>query len=233
MGTDNIGKGFLKFNRTPDSEKLLMDFNSDKQEADLFESLADEQIQHNGIPVVYLPRTFVNVDEIMGEDRYSLFEGRKSFKLRAYMTTVEGYEGQGEIFMETGISIDDETQLKVAKARFKHEAFLQSGEEDLEPKEGDLVYIKELNNDIFEIFAVEREKANFYERGRAVLYEFKCMKYSPAGEDFDTDDEYLDQIPELDTTNEHADHKVIKEKHTENPDNPILDDEEDSFFGEY
>jgi hypothetical protein len=47
----------------------------------------------HGDDFLYIPRTFVGKDEILGEDRLSEF--KNSYPIVMYLETIDGYEGQG------------------------------------------------------------------------------------------------------------------------------------------
>jgi hypothetical protein len=223
----------MKFNRGcgRSEEKQLFKLNQETVETDLWESIYDESAQHFGVECIYLPRTFVNIDEIIGEDLYSVFEEHKIFKLRLYLTTSDMYSGSNEIIDVVGIMNLDETSFQCAKQRIAYEAERQAGLLNFVPKEGDLIYCKDLNNDLFEVHAVEAEYSQFYDRGRAYAYEFKCLKYAHGGDQFKTGNRELDNIPNMEATNEYGDNKVI-DRHVKDVNLPVIDPSEIDFFGD-
>ena len=105
-------------------------------EQDLIDDLSIEVIKINGFDMVYLPRTLVREDELFGEDRSpSRFSTGREIEM--LVESVDGFEGDGEVFSRFGLEIKDNVSLLVARKRFEKE-FADLG--FLSPREGDLLY---------------------------------------------------------------------------------------------
>ena len=81
--------------------------NSDEQR--LIEDLVAEMIKYGGVDCFYMPRTLVNVDNIFGEDLISSFND--AFPLELYISSVDGFEGEGDIISKFGLEIRDRIEL--------------------------------------------------------------------------------------------------------------------------
>jgi len=70
-------------------------------EQNLIENLIIESIKIYGIDVYYLPRTFVNKDNLFGEDVLSKFD--VAFPIEMYIKNVTGFEGEGDFLSKFGL----------------------------------------------------------------------------------------------------------------------------------
>ena len=117
-----------------------------RSEQDLIDDLAVEVIKINGFDMVYLPRTLVREDELFGEDRSpSRFSTGREIEM--LVESVDGFEGDGEVFGRFGLEIKDNVSLLVARRRFEKE-FADLGY--TAPREGDLLYFP-ISGGLFEI----------------------------------------------------------------------------------
>ena len=149
-------------------------------EQDLIDDLSIEVIKINGFDMVYLPRTLVREDELFGEDRSpSRFSTGREIEM--LVESVDGFEGDGEVFSRFGLEIKDNVSLLVARKRFEKE-FADLG--FLSPREGDLLYFP-ISGGIFEIDYVERENP-FYQLNKISTYKITCSLFRFTGEDFQT-----------------------------------------------
>ncbi len=149
-------------------------------EQDLIDDLSVEVIKINGFDMVYLPRTLVREDELFGEDRSpSRFSTGREIEM--LVESVDGFEGDGEVFSRFGLEIKDNVSLLVARKRFEKE-FADLG--FLSPREGDLLYFP-ISGGIFEIDYVERENP-FYQLNKISTYKITCSLFRFSGEDFQT-----------------------------------------------
>ena len=72
----------------------------------------------NGFDMVYLPRTLVREDELFGEDRsHSRFSTGREIEM--LVESVDGFEGDGEVFTRFGLEVKDNVSLLVARKRFE------------------------------------------------------------------------------------------------------------------
>jgi hypothetical protein len=161
--------------------------NSNEQ--DLVEDLTIETIKSMGQDMIFIPRSLVNLDEILGEDTVSTFSN--SFPLEMYIQSVTGFEGPGDIISQIGLDIKDRITLVVARKRFEQEitTIISSIKR---PREGDLIYFP-LSRTMFEINFVEHENP-FYQVGKLYSYELQCEVFTYSNEDFNTGDTLIDKL---------------------------------------
>jgi len=151
-----------------------------RSEQDLIDDLSVEVIKIHGFDMVYLPRTLVRKDELFGEDRSpSRFSTGREIEM--LVESVDGFEGDGEIFSRVGLEIRDNITLLVSRRRFLEE-FADLGYDT--PREGDLLYFP-ISGAIFEIDYVERENP-FYQLNKITTYKLTCSLFKYTGEDFQT-----------------------------------------------
>jgi hypothetical protein len=163
----------------------------------LVQDLINEHLKIYGVEVTYIPRKFVNIDNIFNEVQSSAFND--TFLLEAYVNTYDGYSGAGDVLTKFGMSLRDELSLVISKERFEDfiTPFLNSFDDQeillsSRPKEGDLVYFP-LGNRLFEVKFVEHEQP-FYQLGKNYVYEIKCELFEYEDEVIDTS---IDEIDEL------------------------------------
>lgn len=157
----------------------------------LHEDLIIESIQIYGIDVEYLPRSYVNLDELFGEDQSSKFED--AYTVEMYVKSVDGFGGDGNFLSRFGLEIRDEVQLTVSKRRF--EETVDSGDFD-RPYEGDIIQLPttvDQKGRLYEITFVNYEEI-FYQLGTLHTYEITAKVFELGGETFDTGDESIDDI---------------------------------------
>ena len=161
--------------------------NSNEQ--DLVEDLTIETIKSMGQDMIFIPRSLVNLDEILGEDTVSTFSN--SFSLEMYIQSVTGFEGPGDVISQIGLDIKDRITLVVARKRFEQEitTIISSIKR---PREGDLIYFP-LSRTMFEINFGEHENP-FYQVGKLYSYELQCEVFTYSNEDFNTGDTLIDKL---------------------------------------
>lgn len=154
------------------------------------EDLIVESIQQFGADVFYCPRASLSEqDLIYGEDPGSLFDN--AHPIEVYLSSVMGFEGQSEFFSKFGLEIRDPMKIIMARRSFnRHVPGLSR------PREGDLIWIPQLDN-MFEIKFVESEK-DFYQMGRRppnfFFYEINIELYKFSNERFATGIEAIDAL---------------------------------------
>ena len=156
--------------------------NTDEQR--LIEDIVAEMIKYGGVDCFYMPRTFVDIDTIFGEDLISQFND--AFPLELYVSSVDGFEGDGDFISKFGLEVRDTVKLILSKHRFNQE----TGKD--KPQEGDLIFFP-FNDGIFEIKFVEDE-IPFYQFGQNYVFEISCELFTPSQEDFDTGLDEIDDI---------------------------------------
>ena len=147
------------------TNNYFKNFNSFPQQ-ELINDLTREVIQMSGTDILYLPRTVVNRDEILGEDASSKF--MMAYEVEMYINSNEGFGGAGDI--------QDEISFVVNKERFKKEVQMAF------PREGDLIYLP-LSKGLFDVKFVEHEKP-FYSMGKNQVFEITCEKFQYSNEKF-------------------------------------------------
>lgn len=151
----------------------------------LLEDLIIESIKIYGHDVYYLPRTSVDRDEILGEDVLSQFDN--AYPLEMFLTNIQGWEGDGELFTKFGISVTDQATFVVSKRRWE-DVVGAFGTPALQiasrPAEGDLIYFPKTNS-MFEIKFVQHLDP-FYQLGKFHIYSMQCELYQYSSEIMDT-----------------------------------------------
>jgi len=151
-----------------------------KSEQNLVEDITIEAIRMYGHDVIYIPRTLVNKDFLFGEDTISKFE--QGINIEVYISSVDGFEGEGDFASKFGIQIKDTVEFIVSKKIFEKNL---SHENDINrPREGDLIYLP-LSKGLFEIKFVEHENP-FYQLGKLYTYKLSCELFEYSQEDFET-----------------------------------------------
>jgi len=160
-------------------------------EQDLVEDLVIEQIKMFGKDVYYMPRTLVNEDTVFTEDNLSSFES--AYPIEAYIETVNGFGGDGDLFTKFGVRISDQVTFIVSRRRFT-EAVDDNAQLIVEgrPNEGDLIYFP-LANKLFQIQFVEHETP-FYQLGKIHVWGLKCELFEFSDETIDTGVADIDAI---------------------------------------
>tara|TARA_E500000318_G_scaffold65368_1_gene60360 strand:- start:1277 stop:2212 length:936 start_codon:yes stop_codon:yes gene_type:complete len=159
-----------------------------KSEQNLAEDLTIEAIRMYGHDVIYIPRTLVNKDFLFGEDTISKFE--QGLNIEMYISSIDGFEGEGDFASKFGIQIKDTIEFIVSKKVFEknlsHETNINR------PNEGDLIYLP-LSNSLFEIKFVEHENP-FYQMGKLYTFKLSCELFEYSQEDFDTGFSDIDKV---------------------------------------
>jgi len=137
---------------------------TETQEQNLVESVTIEIIQAMGQDCIYVPRKYLNIDRIFGEDPGSSFE--KTYTLEMYIQSFKGFEGT-DIINQFGLEIKDKISLVFSRKRFKQEVTFYDPT-IIRPREGDLIYFP-LSKSLFEINFVEHENP-FYPLGKLYSY---------------------------------------------------------------
>ena len=169
-----------------------------KSEQNLYEDLIIESMKFYGQDIYYLPREVVHRDFIFDDAVLSQFH--YAFKIEMYIESVEGFDGDGDMFSKFGVEIRDAVTLVMARRRWNTEIRkFNEGPEDINdreanvyyrPREGDLIHIP-MADATFEIQKVEDENP-FYQLGNLATFKMRCEKFEYSDERFDTG------VPEID-----------------------------------
>ena len=154
-------------------------FNSSGEQS-LFEDLIIESIKIYGQDMLYLPRTIVNYDKLLGADDQS--EYNKAILVELYIKSVDGFTGDGNFMSKFGIEIRDQVTFSIAKRTFEQEVGVYT--QETRPNEGDLIYFP-LNKKCFQIKFVNKFEM-FYQFGALQTYELTCELFEYSSEKFNT-----------------------------------------------
>lgn len=160
----------------------------------LIEDLIIESLRMYGNEVFYIPRTLVSKDEILGEDRLSIF--KTSFPIEAYFENVDSYGGQGAFIQKFGLMIEQSATLVIARRRW--DQFVgRYGVTTVpnRPNEGDLIYFP-LTNALFEIKFVQHQDP-FYQLGKLYVYKLQIELFQYSSERIDTGISQVDAFESL------------------------------------
>lgn len=160
----------------------------------MIEDLIVESIQVYGQDFVYIPRTLVAKDEILGEDRLSEF--KNAFNIEMYLESVDGFEGQGAFIQKFGLFMEQSATLTVARRRWEQlVGRFGKGILSNRPSEGDLLYFP-LTNGLFEIKFVQHQDP-FYQIGRLNVYKLQVELFQYASEHIDTGEAAIDVFEQV------------------------------------
>lgn len=154
----------------------------------LVQDLINEQLSIYGQDVLYMPRKIINEKRIIKEIIVSKFDD--SFRLEAYISTFNGFGGNGDILSKFGVRSTDEITFIISKERYedfitpKLNLFSNDVKVPKRPQEGDLIYLP-LDNALFEIKFVEL-KTPFYQLNNLYTYELRCELFEYEDEIIDT-----------------------------------------------
>lgn len=165
-----------------------------RNEQYLIEDLIIESLKIYGQEMVYIPRTLVSKDEILGEDRLSKFTS--SFPIEMYFENVDSLDGQGAFIQKFGMMMEQSATLVVARRRWEQLV----GRYDVttlpqRPCEGDLIYFP-LTKGLFEIKFVKHQDP-FYQLGKLYVYKLQVELFQYASERIDTGIKEIDAFESL------------------------------------
>jgi hypothetical protein len=154
-----------------------------KNEQYLIEDLIIESLKIYGNEFMYIPRTLVSKDEILGEDRLSKFTS--SFPIEMYFENVDSLDGQGAFIQKFGLMMEQSATLVVARRRWD-QLVGRYGQTIIptRPCEGDLIYFP-LTKGLFEIKFVKHQDP-FYQLGKLYVFKLQVELFQYASEKIDT-----------------------------------------------
>ena len=169
-----------------------------KNEQYLIEDLIIESLKIYGNEFMYIPRTLVSKDEILGEDRLSKFTS--SFPIEMYFENVDSLDGQGAFIQKFGLMMEQSATLVVARRRWE-QLVGRYGQTIIptRPCEGDLIYFP-LTKGLFEIKFVKHQDP-FYQLGKLYVYKLQVELFQYASEQIDTGIAAVDAFETLKTYN--------------------------------
>jgi hypothetical protein len=162
----------------------------------LVQDIINEQLAMYGQDVLYMPRKIINEKKIIKEVIVSKFDD--SFRMEAYISTFDGFGGNGDILSKFGVRSTDEITFIVSKERYEDFITPKLGlfrdpnvKLKNRPEEGDLIYLP-LDNALFEIKYVEA-KTPFYQLNNLYVYELRCELFEYEDEIIDTGIDDVDE----------------------------------------
>lgn len=164
-------------------------FRNSKKEQNLVNDLTIETIKAMGRDVIYIPRDYLIIDNLFGEDPESKFS--QGYPLEMYLVDVEKFQGNRDVIAKFGIQITDRTTFVLSKTRFEQEVYTHRNEIK-KPREGDLIFLP-LSGSLFEINYVEDENP-FYQHGALTTYVLSCELFTYSGEEINTGISTIDII---------------------------------------
>jgi hypothetical protein len=167
-----------------------------RNEQFLIEDLIIESLKIYGQELVYIPRTLVSKDNVLGEDRLSEFKA--AFPIEMYFENVDSLGGQGAFIQKFGLMMEQSATLVVAKRRWDQ----LIGRYDIgplpnRPSEGDLIYFP-LTKGLFEIKFVQHQDP-FYQLGKLYVYKLQVELFQYSSERIDTGNKVVDEFETLKT----------------------------------
>lgn len=163
-------------------------FSNHQGEQDLVEGITIEIIQATGVDCYYIPRDYLSIDRIFGEDPGSYFDN--AYSLEMYLQSYKGFEGN-DVITQFGLEIKDKVNLVFARKRFQQEV-TQKNQTITRPREGDLIYFPP-SKSLFEINFVEHENP-FYPLGRLYSYFITAELFTYSYENMSTDIPAVDNL---------------------------------------
>lgn len=152
----------------------------------LIESMIIESIKIYGFNLLYLPRTSIKQDDILGEDILSQFT--QLYPIEGYLQNATGWDGSSEMMSKFGIQVHDEATFMISQRRWMEAVGNQTNDLQLptRPAEGDLIYFEKTRS-FFEIMFVEHLNP-FFQAGKLYVYQLQCRLYQYSSEPIQTYD---------------------------------------------
>ena len=152
-----------------------------RNEQNLIDDLVIEAISIYGVDTYYVTRNIQNVDRMFNEDRVSIFNA--AYNLEMYISSVDGFGGEGDFLSRFGLQIRDQVTFVVAIRTFERNV-IRNQPSIIRPNEGDLVWFPPAQ-EFFKIMHVEHESV-FYQMGALQVYELQCEFFEYSSERFMT-----------------------------------------------
>lgn len=189
-----------------------------KAEHALYNNATNEICEMFGRNFVYIPKTLVSPDWILGEDTNIEFSTFKT--LTFFIRNVTGFGGIGDLYAKMGIVIDDRLDLVIQQNNFDNEI-------GSAPKIDDLIFCP-VSKQLFNVNHVTYDDTFFQFLGESMTYRLSCTFYRYSHEKINTGISNLD-ILTVDT-DEYNDINTSNEREQfTNKSNEILDFNADFF----
>ena len=175
----------------------FFNFYNSSNDQNLAESLIQEAIFIYGVECYYLPRNLNNFDQLYLTDDQSSYT--TAIPVDVYLQSIDGFDGQQNIFSKFGLEIKDSITVSMASRTFKQDVAPTTGK--VRPQEGDIIYFK-LNKKAFQI-KFTNNKEIFYQLGELPTFQLTCNLFEYSGETFNTG------IPEIDSIQDDLSYNVL------------------------
>jgi len=163
-------------------------FYNNTNEQNLVEDITVEIIKATGQDCLYVPREYLSIDKVFGEDPGSSFT--TTYTIEMYLQSFKGFDGT-DIITQFGIEIKDKVSLVFARRRFKEEV-TNKNITITRPREGDLIYFP-TSKSLFEINFVEHENP-FYPLGKLYSYLITAELFTYSYEKINTKVKAIDDV---------------------------------------
>lgn len=188
---------------------------SANNEQNLLEDLVVESIKFYGHDLHYLPRTNINVDDILNEPQTYKFGS--VYDVEMYLKSTESFEGDGTFLSNFGVEIRDQIILTVSNRSF--DEFVGTPASLSVPREGDIIYVPVIGT-AYQIMYVNKSSV-FYQLGRLTTWDLTCELFEYSNEVFETGNTEIDNKYNAYSTDGETDIEDIDEE----ADNEILETE--------
>lgn len=189
-------------------------------EQTLLNTLAVECIQQRGMECLYIPKSYINADTLLG-DNSSAFQAGVS--IECLIDTVTGFDGSGEYARFMGLDIQDNINIVISKTRF-YDLITSKYSSLSRPMEGDIIAIypgsfyvgQEDGAFLAEIVFLEDEnpvftsqtQPGFYQLGTGQVYNLRCQRFRYTHESLTNTGD--DNIVAIETTPQPSDSSQIE-----------------------
>ena len=160
-------------------------------EQNLLQDLIVEAVSIAGIETFYVPRNIGNYDKLYQTDDQSTYT--KAIPLDVYLESIDGFEGQQNIFGKFGLEIRDQITITIPYRSFQQ--FVQPITNTDRPMEGDIVFFF-LNKKCFQIKFVNNKEI-FFAFGQLPTFKCTCELFEYSNETFNTGVPEIDSIQKL------------------------------------
>jgi len=190
----------------------------DALEFTTYNDLVGEHIEMFGCPAYYIPKTFIKLDPLFGED--TLLKYSTSYEIYVYVRYVDTWPGQGHLFSKFGFQSAHEAEFDIGRTKFLEYTGLDK------PAIGDLVVLPwGEDHDIFEISFCDPH-TYFYHLGNIATWPIKCSRWTYSHETYtattpqtaeiaiaESNDDFMSDNADLNTENDAS----IKDFTEDNP----------------
>ena len=180
----------------------FFDFYTDTSEQDLYQDIVAEAMQMYGHNILYIPRNLINTDYLYNTDDQSSYS--TVIPTVAYVESIDGFQGQSNIFSKFGLEIRDQITLSIASRTYDRTIKPVTGQP--RPMEGDLIYFT-VNKKVFQI-KYTNNKEIFYFLGTLPSYKLNLELFEYSDETFNTG------IPDIDSIQNKASMNIFDNQTT-------------------